>query len=159
MANSNGHGGHRTPTHPAAVSGPGAHSRRTDGNFQSVSTVPDQPYGAAKQQAAAQKLAPMAGKEPMPTPSPVSQPQEQPSDFQMPAYTGGAFNAPSARPDEPVTAGAPVGAGPGPEVLNQQAPALPPVRGTMSTMLQQMSATDTTGLLGQLYLMARQRGV
>jgi hypothetical protein len=30
----------------------------------------------------------------------------------------GPLDAPTARPDEPLTAGAPVGPGPGPEVLN-----------------------------------------
>lgn len=155
---SNGHGGHRTPAKPAAVSGPGAHSRRTDGNFQSVSVAPDQPYGAVKQQMNEQRIAPMAGKEQLPTPTPVSQPTQSADDFQMPAYSGGAFNAPSARPNEPITAGAPFGDGPGPEALSITPQAAMPT-GAMTRLLQQMSATDTTGLIGQLYAMAKQRGV
>lgn len=153
------HGGYRQPAHPAVVSGPGAHSRRTDGNFQTISTVPGQDYGEAKQQAAAQRLAPMAGKEPLPTPTPVSRPeaQQQASDFQMPQYSGGDFGAPSARPNEHISTGAPFGDTPGPEVLSQSAPSVP--TGALTQMLQQMSATDTTGLIGKLYQMAAQRGV
>lgn len=156
----NGHGGYRRPANPAPISGPGAHSRRTDGgpghtDYQSISTVPNQGYGDRKAQADAQRIAPMAGKEPLPTPTPVSQPAEQPM---MPAYSGGAFGAPSSRPNEPITAGADFGDGPGSDVLFGGG-TVAPASGSMTQLLQQMSATDTTGLLGQLYQMARQRGV
>lgn len=58
-----------------------------------------QPYGAATQQAQAQQVAPVAAP-PMPAPGSL-----------------GAFNRPTERPDEPITAGLPSGPGPGPEVL------------------------------------------
>jgi hypothetical protein len=47
------HGGYRRPTNPAPVSGPGAHSRRTDG--QPMVDLPDAQYGenAAFQEAQA----------------------------------------------------------------------------------------------------------
>lgn len=158
MANATGHGGPRTPAHPAVVSGPGAHSRRTDGNFQTISTVGDQPYGQRKADQDAQRIAPMAGAQPMAKPAQVpdqSGGQAQPT--QMPQYQGGAFNAPSGRPDEPVTAGAESGPGPGPEALAAPPPANPDAQGTgqMTALLQRLSATDTTGILGQLMTAAQ----
>lgn len=153
------HGGYRKPAHPAAVSGPGAHSRRTDGNFQSISTVGDQAYGQRKTDQDAQRTAPMGGADPMPKPAPVGAGGGEQSDFQMPAYQGGAFNAPSARPDEPTTAGAESGPGPGPEALSAP-PQMDAGQGTgaMTALLQKRSASDTTGILGQLLLAAQDLG-
>lgn len=68
--------------------------------------VPGQTYGEAGKQLAAQDAVPMGA---------PSAPQPQ-----MPATrpgSMGAFDRVTERPDEPVTAGAPVGAGPGPEVF------------------------------------------
>ena len=87
-----GHGGQRTPANPAPVSGPGALSQRTDGGptSQPPMVAAGGPYGSRQDMMAIQSGAPMAG-------------------------GGGAglppLDAPSARPDEPVTAG--VDAGPG----------------------------------------------
>ncbi len=153
----NGHGGPRTPANPAPVSGPGAHSRRTDGrpgDAQSMSTVPDQPYGDAKQQMADQRIAPMGGAPQMPPPPNIA--ASDASSPQQPQYGGGPLNAPSGRPHEPVTAGAELGPGPGPSVLPNVA-AQP--TGAMTQMLQQLSATDATGVLAALYQTAQQRGV
>ena len=44
MAKKRTRGGYRKPQNPAAVSGPGALSKRTDGK-QPVVRVPDVPYG------------------------------------------------------------------------------------------------------------------
>jgi hypothetical protein len=152
----NQHGGYRKPANPAPVSGPGKYSRRTDGGpAQSISTVPDQPYGAQTQQKAEQRTAPMAGTAPLPTPAPVSQPSPEAS---LPPYQGGAFNAPSARPGEPVTAGAPMGPGPGPEVLS--APVAAPAGqgdGSMTQLLTRYAATDTTGVLAKLLMAAQNK--
>src|SRR6266704_1853510 len=109
----NGHGGARTPANPAPVSGPGKFSQRTDGGPSQVrSVVPDQPYGDAKQQMADQSLQPMAGQEPvngsggLPNVSGVS-----PLEPHSTPYSAGDFNAPSSRPNEPITAGVPIGPG------------------------------------------------
>jgi len=95
-----------------------AYGQRTDLN-QPISTVPNQEYGMAKQQADAQRAVPMAA-------SPVAAAPAQPA----PASTGGAplprpgelpHLEPTNRPEEPVTAGLPFGPGPdsvGPENLN-----------------------------------------
>lgn len=84
--------GYQPPANPAPVSGPGALSQRTDGGpSQPRMQLPDAAYG---EQAAFQEIqggAPMAAEPPMPMP---------------PGLMG-----PSARPEEPLTAGVPVGPG------------------------------------------------
>lgn len=100
-----GHGGYRRPSSPAAVSGPGAHSARTDGRPKQMD-LPDAKYGEAAnfqeiQQGAAMG-APAAstsggGGMPMTPPTPLGEPSQS--------------------PDQPVTAGADAGAGPGSEAL------------------------------------------
>jgi hypothetical protein len=75
-----------------------------------------------------------------------------------PQYAGGAFGGPSARPGEPVTHGVDIGPGGGPEVLGVTPQAQMPT-GYITNLLQTMSATDTTGTLGKLYLIAKQRNV
>lgn len=92
----NGHGGDRTPRKPAAVSGPGALSGRTDGQAQRVASGGE--YGSRKEMEAIQSGAPMAEASGAPTPAP---PPPTP------------LGAPTTRPDEPVTAGADVGPGMG----------------------------------------------
>lgn len=149
------HGGYRKPANPAPVSGPGAHSRRTDGGpAQVISTAPDQTYGDAKQQHADQAIAPMGGAEPLPAAPNV--PATPPNAGGRTPYSGGPFNAPSNRPGEPVTTGVPIGPGASPA-------AMPNVNaqptGAMTQMLQQMSATDTTGVLAALLQAASNRGV
>lgn len=89
----NGHGGYRQPANPAPVSGPGALSQRTDGV----------PHGGMDMETAQAPALPPA-------------PPEQAAGPDLSQL--GAFGAPSARPEEPISAGAPFGAGPG--------PALPP---------------------------------
>lgn len=71
-----------------------AYGQRSDLNAQPVRTVPGQTYGKQAAQAAAQQVVPLPEAPPL-TP----------------------LGAPSARPNEPVTAGAPLGAGPGVEAL------------------------------------------
>lgn len=97
----NGHGGYRKPTSPAAASGPGALSRRTDGR-QPTMDLPDAKYGENAAYRAAQSAAPMSSSGP---------------DLSSVV----PFGAPSQRPDEPVTAGLPGGPGAGPSVPPQPA--------------------------------------
>lgn len=98
-------GGYRTPTNPAPVSGPGALSRRTDG--QAVRPVTGLPYGENQDLNTQQAAAPMAG---------TTAGQPVPPLVALPSMTPDLY-APSDRPDEPVTAGASVGPGGGPEIL------------------------------------------
>jgi len=154
------HGGKRTPEHPAVVSGPGAHSRRTDGGpgaKQVLSAAPDQEYGAMKQQLNDQRIAPMAGATPLP-PTPISGGGAAQAP-QSPAFSGSGFAAPSTRPDEPVTQGADAGPGAGPEAMSFASPT-DPAKGTgaMTALLQRVSAIDTTGILGRLMQSAQNVG-
>ena len=60
MARKGKHGGQRTPTKPAAVSGPGALSQRTDGGpSQPVRTIPGLDYGQGVALEGRQAAAPM----------------------------------------------------------------------------------------------------
>lgn len=106
----NGHGGSRTPSSPAPVSGPGALSKRTDGGpGQPVRVPTGGQYGDATQLAQLQKAAPLAAS---------GGDQAAPgllAGLSIP--TGPAFGAPSMQPATPVTDGAPSGAGAGPEAL------------------------------------------
>lgn len=85
------HGGYRRPENPAAVSGPGSLSARTDGATEMVPSGGG--YGDRKAMEEIQGGAAML-----------------PPRASLPA-----LDAPSARPGEPVTAGAPVGPGVGPQ--------------------------------------------
>lgn len=89
------HGGYREPSNPAAVSGPGALSQRTDGGAtQAPQVAAGGAYGDRKAMMDMQSGAPMQGGGGGIT-----------RDM-LPALTD-----PTARPDEPVTAGADAGAG------------------------------------------------
>jgi hypothetical protein len=88
----------------AKVSGPGKFAKRVDGTAfdknasrQPIREMPSQEYGDRAAMTALQGSAPINATPSMIRPTPLS--------------------APSERPDEPVTAGAPFGAGPGPEAL------------------------------------------
>ena len=89
------HGGYRQPSQPAAASGPGALSQRTDGGAtQAAMVAPGGPYGSRQDQMSIQQSAPLAGGG-NPTP-----PQPQVTrDMLTP------LDAPTTRPDEPITAG------------------------------------------------------
>jgi hypothetical protein len=97
-------GGYRKPANPAAVSGPGSLSRRTDGGpIQGAKEIPGGgKYGERKDLAELQSGAAMQGNPVPNVPSPEvpAAPQQLTNLF-----------APTERPDEPVTAGAPVGPG------------------------------------------------
>lgn len=105
------HGGYRKPTNPAAASGPGPLSKRTDGGPQPKMDLPDAGYGEQASFQDAQGGAPMAGGNPTAS-----------------GNTGGGahpvtgFGAPSDRPDEPVTMGADAGEGFGLTGLGLQDP-------------------------------------
>ena len=98
MANGQ-HGGYRKPSRPAPVSGPGSMSKRTDGgpiDGQPVQDVGGFEYGGRKEFRDIQSSAPMSSTNSAPRPvkfTPLASPTE--------------------RPNEPVTAGAALGPGPG----------------------------------------------
>jgi hypothetical protein len=94
----NGHGGQRTPSNPAPVSGPGAMSQRTDspavgGQPQMIAS--GGAYGDRTEMQSIQGGAEMAQAAPLPRPP--------------------GLLDPTARPEEPITAGAELGPGMGPQ--------------------------------------------
>lgn len=98
-----GHGGPRTPAHPAAVSGPGALSARTDGGptSQPPMVASGGAYGSRQDMEQIQSGAAMQG-------GGGAAPGPSAADM-IP------FGAPTQNPGEPVTAGAALGPGVGPE--------------------------------------------
>ena len=90
-----------------------AYPQRTDLNAQKIAVAPGQTYGKGAEQEAAQRALPMAGQAPVPPPGGAAAP---PATGPGPG-AGGAFSRPTDRPDEPMTAGVPMGPGPGPEAL------------------------------------------
>lgn len=86
-----------------------AYPQRTDLNSQApIARIPGQPYGEQAKQVESQRQIPMA-----------SGPSVSPS------MTPGLRGVPSERPSEPLTAGLPSGAGPGPEAVEDYAPRQP----------------------------------
>lgn len=96
------HGGYRQPSNPAPVSGPGRLSQRTDGG--PIRDLPDAGYGEAKEFRELQQAAGVSASGGASGASP---------QVQLPA----GFDAGTEFPDQPVTAGANAGPGPGQEVL------------------------------------------
>lgn len=92
-------GGYRKPENPAPASGPGALSQRTDGGpTQGAKYMSGMPYG--ENTMAQQTSAPMAGR-------------AEPPAMELPT----PLMAPTTRPNEPITSGVDIGAGPGSEAL------------------------------------------
>ena len=104
-----------------------------------VTTAPGQTYGEAGAQRAAQKAVPMGA----PQPPQAQQQQRQP----LPVTP---LTAPTERPDEPITAGNPLGAGPGMESLPQPMP-MDTAPGSRQDLINQVryiySKTPNTALL------------
>jgi hypothetical protein len=107
MAGNENSGGYRQPMNPAPVSPPGALSKRTDGGAVDGMTQPAQrysgfAYGENKALEDQQSGAPMMG---------------------MPSFADVIpLSAPTARPDEPLTAGINRGEGPGTEAMRGLVP-------------------------------------
>lgn len=114
-------------TSPAQVSGPGALSQRTDAGGQPIRNLPDPKYGEAGEFAAMQKAAPLAEAPPGPSgPAPSDMARQMAGgpggdvSNQIPLRPlPGLFD--QGDPSIPVTAGAPMGAGPN-EVSGGQSP-------------------------------------
>lgn len=129
----------------AGAAGPGKFSVRTDGL-----NLPSAAYGEGVQTAAIKAGAPMATTPDVrgATNTEVRQAAEQ--GTVTPLY------APTQRPEEPITAGIPLGAGPGPEVLGMNA-AMPKEK--ISDVLAKLLPYDETGEIAILYQRAASRGM
>lgn len=141
-------GGYQKPSNPAPVSGPGALSRRTDGGpTQGVKKMTGGAYGEGTALTELQQAAPMA-----------ASPQPRISTAGLGAAASMApivpLTAPTQRPEEPLTAGMPFGAGPGPEVLGfAGTPDLP------SNVLSSIAQFDETGQVTELLNYLTSRGL
>ena len=132
-----GRGGYRAPSNPAAVSGPGALSQRTDGGpTQAARYIPGLPYGQGQETYSNQVAAPMAGNSMVPMAMPTE------------------LMAPTQRPDEPITAGIDIGEGPGSEIMNLPLNREPDIL----TIMQRLAQADPSGDSELIYNTLLQRG-
>ena len=139
-------GGKRTPRNPAPVSGPGQMSRRTDGGPQQVQAeMTGMPYGENAEFNTLQSSAPMSA-------SPAMRPSRG-GRASAPVRSTSAptpLFAPTQRPDEPITAGAPFGPGDGPVMPTPQAPMTYQVSSTLSKVAQ-YSKDSTLSRMAELF--------
>jgi hypothetical protein len=138
-------GGYRKPGQPAAASGPGKLSKRTDGNPDRGLPANGE-YGYRKATREQMSAAPMAQNF-QPTPSaPVNVPT-------TPTPVTGMF-APTQNPEEPVTNGSPMGPGAGPEAMQLPQRVFNPVE-TLSRLAQ----TDPSGQIEAILQDLSSRGI
>lgn len=107
----------------------------------------DAKYGENKVYEQQQQVMPAAEAQamppaPAPTPEPVGGAESLP---QLPPI--GAFNAPTARPEEPVTSGGPYGPGPNSLPMGPQGPFAPQM---LSRTLASYGAMDESGVIAEL---------
>lgn len=128
----------------AGPAGPGKFSTRTDGlSFQSPE------YGAGVEQAAIKAGAPLAR---TPDVRGATNTEVRQTATQAPATS---LFAPSQRPEEPITAGIDIGAGPGASALGMR----PQTQEKLSDILATMLPYDDTGDVEILYQRALARGM
>lgn len=140
------HGGLRRPSNPAPVAMPGALSRRTDGG-PSQTTIPmsGMAYGENADYNDIQSSAPMAA---APTASNARVRRSSPAG-QGAAAT--PLFAPTGFPEEPVTAGAPFGPGPGPMASGANTSSL-------QSSLRRMVTADPNGDASRILAIAERLG-
>ena len=139
-------GGYRRPSSPAPVSGPGAMSRRTDG--QGARYMSGGEYGEGQEMMDLQTSAPMSKTETR-SPRPRS-PRATAGTSDVRGELTPLF-APSERPDEPITAGMPFGAGP--NARSEQN-----TRGRLTSTLEKIIQYDSSSRMNAFYMMAKARG-
>lgn len=138
-------GGYRRPSNPAPVSGPGALSQRTDG--QGAKYMAGGQYGEGQEMMDLQTSAPMSK-------APAQPRMRQPRSGRQVVEEGMSptpLFAPTERPDEPITAGAPFGPGPGPA-------ASAPAPTSFASTLAKLLPYDSDGSISRLYQTALRRG-
>jgi len=137
---SNEHGGYRQPRNPAAASGPGALSKRTDGGAidgmtQAPMRTPGTAYGEGGNMAT-QGAAPLAG-----------------NPYTPVAMT--ALNTPSF--GDNMTDGIDFGSGPGSEMMAQMP--MQSSKGLPSQSIRKMLANDSSGEVAMILKMLLDRGL
>lgn len=146
-------GGYRQPENPAPVSGPGALSKRTD-TGQPSRYMSGGPYGEGQELMELQSSAPMAE---APKPSPGRLRNRSGGGGSAAGGVSGELTplfAPTERPQEPLTAGAPFGPGPNSSPFNATV-----APGVISSRLARLAETDTTGDTMYLFQLAQRIGL
>ena len=142
---------------PAMFSGPGAQSQRTDGGPASkqakryISGMPN--YGDAQQLMDMQASAPMSKTNVAPTAQPLQGAQASGGQPAQQAPLIG-LTAPTMRQNEPVTTGAALGPGPGPEILGN----MPAAAGGVSARQNVQALASRPGASPELQHLAAQLG-
>jgi hypothetical protein len=114
-------------------------------------------YGDAQALHAQEAVAPMSA-------SPGGPGLDIPPPQDAPAAGGSGpspvpFGAPTQRPNEPITSGVNIGAGPGQESLALEHTDTFAQQGPITQMMSQLSARDMTGSLATLFQFAQSQGV
>lgn len=147
-------GGYQKPKHPAPYSGPGKFSRRTDGGpsdkRQAAQVIPSQNYGDRSEMQALQTSAPLAATGSMNGVEPGA--AAAPQQASLPPIV--PLDAPTTRPDEPITAGIDMGPGPGANALGISNNGM-----KLSQALERMLPYDNTGEVAVLYQLALSKGM
>lgn len=121
-----------------------AYSNRTDLHQPLPVAAPTGlPYGARGELIAAQRQVPMA-----PAPSPAGGSPQPPAPV-PPGHPSIALGRPTERPQEPITAGIPLGPGPGPEALTNTGMAQQNVTALLGQLANQPGATSEVGELAR----------
>ena len=134
--------------------GAGSKASAPYGNRQDLNlpttTVPNQEYGEAAQQAAAQNAIPMAAGQRNPSPQAPAAPQSAAPTTPLPSPGSVDLFAPTQRPEEPVTHGLPVGEGAGPEVLGPMGDGRAAMQAELERLASGPYATPEIHALAQL---------
>lgn len=148
----NGQGGMRRPNNPAPVSGPGALSRRTDGGpQQQTQPMTGMGYGENADYNEMQQSAPLAAA--TSAKSPAVKSREAKTTGKRAGSSAVPLFSETQRPEEPVTAGASVGPGPG----YQPMPGIRPTNSLAET-LEKLLQYDDSGDIAEFYQLAVSRG-
>lgn len=146
MTQPNNRGGYRSPSSPANVSGPGKMARRTD-QGQPLRNLTDAQYGEQQSFRAMQSAAPIAQ---------AGKPGEAPPMAPVDMSGVVPFDAPTQFPNEPITAGADIGPGPGSAVLPQKgSPAWQSLVEMLPTLEIIASSPESTPEMRDYYRMVR----
>lgn len=121
-------------------------SQRTDGGppTQPIRVPTGGTYGQAQALQAVEAAAPMAA-----SPGPAAAPKPRAAG-RGPASAPTAFGAPTQRPHEPVTTGAALGPGPGPEALGLGSPGAAEYQSALTT-LQSLATVSGSSEVGALF--------
>ena len=138
----------------------GGYTNRSDlavpGKPLPVVSPKDQTYGQRTSLENAQRTVPMASQPAIPPARPAGPPGQPPGPMLAPPDPAGHLMNPTARPNEPVTAGLPSGPGPGPEAMTGLGQ--PGAPGNLADLLAQAAQASGSSALSFLAGQAQAQG-